>query len=55
MKAEPTFPSFYAECAYLDGKRDAEQGHTDSRQSYMRHGYPEPLGMTWYERGLKAA
>lgn len=51
----PEFPSFYAECAFNDGKRDAAAGHSDSRQSYMRHGDPEPIGMRWYERGHAAA
>lgn len=45
------FPSFYAECAFLDGQRDAAAGHSNSRASYMRHGEPEPIGMAWYERG----
>lgn len=49
----PRFPSFYAECAYLDGARDAT-GSTDSRESYMRHGQPEPVGMRWYQAGARA-
>ena len=48
-----TFPTFYAECAYLDGQRDAARG-TDSTASYMRHGQPEPIGMAWYRRGFAA-
>jgi len=48
------FPSFYAECAYNDGKRDVAAGHSDSRQSFIRHGEVEPVGMAWYEAGRKA-
>jgi hypothetical protein len=48
------FPSFYAECAYLDGLRDAMAGHSNSRASYLRHGAPEPVGMGWYLAGRKA-
>lgn len=47
------FPSFYAECAWLDGHRDAERG-TDSTEAYQRHGSPEPVGMGWYEKGRAA-
>ncbi len=50
----PRFPSFYAECAYYDGARDAAEGHENSRASFMSHGEPEPLGMGWYERGRMA-
>ena len=50
-----TFPSFYAECAYTDGKRDAAAGHSNSRSAFMRHGDPEPIGMHWYLEGRKAA
>ena len=50
-----TFPSFYAECAYRDGQRDAAAGHSDSRPCYMRWGEPEPLGMQWYNKGRAAA
>jgi len=50
-----TFPSFYAECAYNDGKRDAAAGHSNSRSAFMRHGDPEPIGMHWYLEGRKAA
>jgi hypothetical protein len=50
-----TFPSFYAECAYRDGQRDAAAGHDRSRASYMRHGEPEPTGLHWYLAGRKAA
>jgi len=46
-----TFPDFYCECAYLNGQSDATSGHSDSRPSYMRWGYPEPKGMRWYEAG----
>lgn len=46
-----TFPSFYAECAYRDGQRDAASGHSNSRASYMRHGHPEPIGTHWYRLG----
>lgn len=46
-----TFPSFYCECAFLDGQRDAAAGHDKSRASFMRHGQPEPLGMHWYNLG----
>ena len=53
--ADMTFPSFYAECAYRDGQRDAAAGHSNSRASYMRHGDPEPIGMHWYLEGRKAA
>lgn len=45
------FPSFYAECAYNDGKRDAAAGHCNSVGSFMRHGDPEPVGMHWYLKG----
>jgi len=48
-----TFPSFYAECAWLDGHRDAERG-TDSTSAYARHGSPEPVGMDWYRKGQDA-
>ena len=47
------FPTFYAECAWLDGRRDAERG-TDSTASYRRHGSPEPIGMEWYAKGFAA-
>lgn len=50
-----TFPSFYAECAYNDGKRDAANGHDNSRRSFLRHGDVEPVGMHWYELGRAAA
>jgi hypothetical protein len=53
-ETQMTFPSFYAECAYRDGQRDAAAGHSNSRPSYMRHGDPEPVGMHWYEAGRKA-
>ena len=49
-----TFPSFYAECAYNDGKRDAAAGHCNSVGSFMRHGEPEPIGMHWYNIGRAA-
>jgi hypothetical protein len=49
-----TFPSFYAECAYNDGKRDAAAGHDNSRTAFLRHGKIEPLGMQWYLAGRKA-
>ena len=49
-----TFPSFYAECAYRDGQRDAAAGHDRSRAAYMRHGDPEPVGMAWYLKGRQA-
>ena len=49
------FPTFYAECAYRDGARDAKSGTRESAASYMRHGEPEPIGMGWYDRGLMAA
>lgn len=49
-----TFPSFYAECAYRDGQRDAREGHSNSRASFMRHGQPEPVGMAWYIKGRAA-
>ena len=39
-----TFPSFYAECAYNDGKRDAAAGHCNSVGAFMRHGEVEPGG-----------
>ena len=48
------FPSFYAECAFNDGKRDATEGHCNSVQSFMRHGDAEPIGMRWYLEGRKA-
>lgn len=48
-----TFPSFYAECAYRDGQRDAAAGHRKSAASYMRWGAPEPIGMHWYLEGRK--
>jgi hypothetical protein len=51
----PAFPSFYAECAFHDGRRDALAGHSDSRAAFMRHGDPEPTGMRWYEAGRVAA
>jgi len=51
----PTFPSFYAECAYNDGKRDATAGHYNSVGSFMRHGEPEPVGVHWYSLGRAAA
>lgn len=47
------FPTFYAECAYLDGFRDARDG-TNSAGCFMRHGEPEPVGMSWYQRGREA-
>lgn len=50
---QTSFPDFYAECAWLDGHRDAERG-TDSTASYMRLGKPEPYGMSWYALGRKA-
>ena len=50
-----TFPSFYAECAYNDGRRDAAAGHCNSVGSFMRHGEVEPVGMHWYLEGRKAA
>lgn len=46
-----TFHSFYAECAYRDGQRDAREGHDNSRAAFMRWGHPEPVGMHWYELG----
>lgn len=51
---QPAFPSFYAECAFRDGQRDAAAGHSNSRASYMRHGDPEPVGMHWYLKGRAA-
>lgn len=48
------FPSFYAECAFLDGQRDAREGHSNSRSAYMKWGDPT-AGMAWYERGRAAA
>jgi hypothetical protein len=48
-----TFPTFYAECAFNDGFRDARDG-TNSTASYMRHGDPEPIGMEWYQRGRES-
>jgi hypothetical protein len=48
------FASFYTECAFLDGQRDAAAGHDRSRASYMRHGKPEPIGVHWYLEGRKA-
>jgi hypothetical protein len=50
-----TFPSFYAECAYRDGARDAKMGTRISAASFMHHGDPEPVGMAWYEKGIAAA
>lgn len=50
-----TFPSFYAECAYNDGKRDAAAGHCNGVGSFMRHGEVEPVGMHWYNLGRAAA
>lgn len=47
------FPDFYAECAWLDGHRDAERG-TDSTASYHRHGQPVTVGMDWYAKGFAA-
>lgn len=44
----PRFPSFYSECAYLDGARG------DAADSYTRHGQPEPIGMRWYLAGQMA-
>ena len=49
-----TFPSFYAECAFRDGQRDAREGHCNSAASYTRHGEPEPVGMAWYNKGRAA-
>lgn len=49
----PTFPSFYAECAFRDGQRDAARG-TDSTAAYRRHGAEEPTGMAWYRAGFAA-
>jgi len=49
-----TFPDFYCECAFLDGKRDAERGHSDSRPAYMKWGIPEPKGMHFYNLGRKS-
>lgn len=54
MKSAPIFPSFYAACAYNDGKRDATAGNWDSVQSFMRHGEPEPTGMHWYTEGRRS-
>jgi hypothetical protein len=41
----PRFPSFYSECAYLDGARGLPA------DSYTPHGEPEPIGMRWYRAG----
>ena len=49
-----TFPSFYAECAFRDGQRDAAAGHDKSRSAFMRHGQVEPIGMHWYDLGRAA-
>lgn len=46
-----SFPSFYAECAFHDGARDAAAGHDNSRAAFYRHGQPEPIGLRWYEAG----
>lgn len=54
MPPPTTFPSFYAECAYRDGVRDAAAGTEASLQAFMRHGAPEPIGMGWYQRGRQA-
>lgn len=51
----PSFPRFYAECAFHDGRRDALDGHDDSRAAFMRWGKPEPVGMEWYEAGRASA
>ena len=50
-----TFPSFYAECAYNDGFSAAATGDYSSASSYMRHGEPEPIGMEWFNIGVKSA
>ena len=52
IAANTEFPSFYAQCAYNDGICDARDG-TDSSASFMRHGEPEPVGMSWYRKGLR--
>lgn len=44
----PRFPSFYSECAYLDGARGLPA------DSYTRHGQPEPIGKRWYLAGQMA-
>jgi hypothetical protein len=50
----PTFPSFYAECAYRDGRRDGTEGNWNSRSAFMRHGEVEPIGMHWYMEGRRS-
>lgn len=49
----PTFPSFYAECAWTDGYCDARDG-TNSFSAYVRHGQEEPVGGHWYREGFAA-
>ncbi len=50
----PRFPSFYEESAYYTGAQDADQGSRDGAACYYRHGEVEPIGMSWYQRGLMA-
>ena len=51
-----TFPSFYAECAYRDGRDDAETGK-DSTPAYRDRwtGVMNPLAAKWYRKGFTAA
>lgn len=51
----PTFPNFYAECAYHDGYRDQTAGHCNSVPSYRRGDAWEPIGYSWYLLGRDAA
>lgn len=50
-----TFPSFYAECAFNDGFRDATEGHCNSASCFVKWGEIEPIGMGWYNKGREAA
>ena len=51
----PTFPSFYAECAYRDGVRAVGDGKPEYAAGYLRHGDVEPIGMAWFTKGFQAA
>jgi hypothetical protein len=49
------FPSFYAECAYLDGVRDHQDNTSIRFASYVKFGQVIAAGADWYARGKSDA
>lgn len=45
------FPSFYAQCAYTDGRCNGEDGHSNSLSAYIKWGKIDPVAQLWYWRG----